>query len=75
MYNLKVKRQAAGFSQSELADAAGVPIRMIRAYEAEAVTAHKDINRAEALTVYKLALALKCEVPDLLELDSDEGNM
>lgn len=75
MYNLKVKRQAAGLSQSELAEVSGVPAGLIRKYEAEADSAHRDINKAAAITVYKLALALKCEVADILELDSDEGDM
>ena len=70
MYNLKTIREAKGFSQSQLATAAGVPVRMIRAYEAEAATAHKDINKAEALTVYKLSEALGCGIAELLELDN-----
>lgn len=68
MYNLKSRREAAGLSQSQLADVSGVPIRLIMAYEAESPSAHRDINRAEALRVYQLANALNCSVPDILEL-------
>jgi len=75
MYKLKQKRTEAGLSQSQLAVRSGVSIRMVQAYEAEAVTAHKDINKAEALSVYKLSRALDCEVPDLLELDDHAGDM
>ena len=68
MNHLKSRRKAAGLSQAQLAEASGVPIRMIRAYEAESPSAHKDINHAEALRVYQLAQALNCSVPDILEL-------
>lgn len=71
MYNLKYRREAAGLSQSQLADASGVSIRMIRAYEAESPSAHKDINRAEAFKVYRLALALGCDISSILEEDAD----
>lgn len=67
MYKLKVKREAAGLSQSQLAAASGVPIRMIRQYEAEAASAHRDINKAEALRVYRLAQALRCDISEILE--------
>lgn len=68
--NLKIRREAAGLSQSQLASASGVPVRNIRAYEAEAATSSKDINAAAALTVYRLAQALRCGVADILELDN-----
>lgn len=67
MYKLKIKREAAGLSQTQLASVSGVPVRMIRGYEAESATAHRDINRAEALKVYRLAEALGCSVADILE--------
>lgn len=68
MYNLKSRREAAGLSQSQLAEASGVPIRMIRAYEAESPSAHKDINRAEAMKVYRLACAIGCSISEILEV-------
>lgn len=63
MTNLKRIRQASGMSQSKLAEASGVSVRMIQHYEQGV----KDINAAAALTVYRLALALDCSVEDLLE--------
>lgn len=61
--NLKLIRVMSGLSQSELAEASGVNVRMIQHYEQGV----KDINRAAALTVYRLAQALECTVEDLLE--------
>lgn len=63
MTNLKRIRKAAGFSQSKLAEVSGVNLRMIQYYEQGA----KDINKAEVLTVYRLAQALNCTVEDLIE--------
>ena len=58
-------------SQSQLAQASGVALRMIQAYE----QGTKDINRAEGLSIYHLAQALSCTVEDLLELDAAEPPM
>lgn len=64
MTNLKRIRLAAGLSQSQLAEKSGVNNRMIQHYEQGA----KDINKASALTVYRLAETLGCTVGDLLEI-------
>ena len=61
--NLKRIRTASGMSQSKLSELSGVSGRMIPKYE----TGEKDINKAQAMTVYKLAQALGCTVEDLLE--------
>ena len=61
---LKEKRMEAGLSQSGLAVAAGVNVRLIQDYE----QGHKDINRAAAETVYKLAKALECSMEDLIQI-------
>jgi len=61
--NLKRIREAAGFSESWLADEAGVPIRLIEMLEQR----EKEMNKAQVLTVVKLARALGCEVEDLIE--------
>ncbi|MCD8373001.1 MAG: helix-turn-helix domain-containing protein [Clostridia bacterium] len=60
---LSLLRQQAHLSQSELAIASQISIRTIQAYEQKS----KDINKAEAATVLKLARVLSCTVPDLLE--------
>lgn len=62
---LKYIRESKGLSQSQLAKASGVNVRMIQNYE----QGIRDINKAEALTVYKLAKSLDVEMSELLELD------
>lgn len=61
--NLKARRLAAGLSQSELARRADVPVRTIQQYEQR----QKDINKAQAQTLFQLSKALYCDVEDLLE--------
>ena len=74
MYNLKKRREAVGLSQSQLSKKAGVSIRLIQTLEAESATNHRDINKAAALTVRKLAEALDCDIIDILEPeDSNAG--
>lgn len=65
MSNLKILRSYKGMSQRELAETSGVSIRMIQYYE----QGKNDINRAEALTIYKLAKALHVDMDELLEVD------
>lgn len=60
---LKKLRLAAGMSQSELAESAEVPLRTIQQYEQR----QKNINKAQAETVLKLAKALFCSPVDLME--------
>lgn len=60
---LKEKREAAGMSQSGLAQASGISVRMIQHYEQGA----KDINKAAAITVKRLADALNVKMEDLIE--------
>ena len=64
MKNLQRIRKEKGISQSELSKISDVNVRMIQKYE----IGEKDINKASALTVYKLSLALEVNVSDLLEL-------
>jgi len=61
--NLGTIRQRCGLSQTELAEAAGVNIRSIQMYE----QGRNDINKAQAITLYRLACALGCTMEDLLE--------
>lgn len=62
--NLKSQRQKAEFSQKELSEISGVPLRTIQQYE----QGQKNINSAKAETVLKLAKALECSAEDLLEI-------
>lgn len=63
MTNLKHKREETGISQSGLAESSGVSVRMIQHYE----QGFKDINKAAAITVKRLADALGCKIEDLIE--------
>ena len=60
---LKQLRQRAGLSQSELAEASGVPVRTIQQYEQR----QKSINKAQAEYLMMLARALHCNAEDLIE--------
>lgn len=64
--NMRIKemREKRGMTQAELADKAGISIRSLQAYE----QGFKSINRAAAITVYRLAQALRCAPEDVLEL-------
>jgi transcriptional regulator with XRE-family HTH domain len=64
MTKLKERRQASGLSQGGLAKASGVDVRIIQTYE----QSYRDINKAAAFTVYKLAKALGCHIEDILEI-------
>lgn len=64
MNNLKRIREQSGMTQQRLSEVSGVNLRMVQYYEQGA----KDINKAEALTVLKLANALECDVKDILEI-------
>lgn len=60
---LKRIRTAYGCSQKELAELSGVSLRSIQMYEQR----NKDINRAQAESLYRLAKALGCQMEELLE--------
>ena len=64
MSKLKHIREAHKMSQSQLAEASGVNVRMIQHYE----QGFKDINKASVISVYKLAKALNINTEDLIEL-------
>lgn len=65
MSKLQDARKAAGLSQSKLAEVAGINLRILQYYE----QGKNDINKAQALTVYKLARALNVNIEDILEID------
>lgn len=62
MTNLQKKRKDAGMTQHELASGACVSVRTLQYYEQGVL----DINKASAATVYRLAVALGCQMEDLL---------
>lgn len=61
--NLKRIRTAYGCSQAELARKSGVNLRSIQMYEQR----NKDINKASADTLYRIAKVLGCTMEDLFE--------
>lgn len=63
MSNLKRIRNEKNITQKELSEFSGVNIQMIQKYE----QGIKDINKAQAETLYKLAQALECTIENLLE--------
>ena len=65
MTNIKRLREAAGLSQSQLADRAGISKRTLQEYE----QGRKNVNGMALETAVKLADALGCNAKDLL----DEG--
>lgn len=67
MSRLQDRRKAAGLSQSKLAAKVPMSVRTLQHLEAGSL----DINKAAAVTVYRLSVVLECEVADLLELDDE----
>ncbi|MGN0267749.1 MAG: helix-turn-helix domain-containing protein [Lachnospiraceae bacterium] len=61
--NLKRIRTAFGFTQAELSRRSGVSLRSIQMYEQR----NKNINKASADTIYRLAKVLGCTMEDLIE--------
>lgn len=67
MTNLKMMRSLRGFSQAQLARAAGVSKRAIENYEQKV----RRIDLATAQVLYRLATALECPMEALMEHDGD----
>ncbi len=61
--NLKRIRTAYGLTQAKLAEHSGVSLRSIQMYEQR----NKNINKASADTIYRLAKILGCTMEDLVE--------
>ena len=66
--NLKRIRTSYGCTQAELAKRSCVSLRSIQMYEQR----NKDINKASAETLYRIARVLGCTMEDLLERDIDK---
>ncbi|MBQ1647709.1 MAG: helix-turn-helix transcriptional regulator [Bacteroidales bacterium] len=60
--SLRRYRKGAGLTQQELAERAGVSLRMVRAYE----QGTQDIAKAEVASIQRLSQALHCQVSDLV---------
>lgn len=60
---LKEKRQAAGLSQSKLAEKTGMSVRTLQHYEQGA----KDFDHARIDTILKVCLVLNCKLEDIIE--------
>lgn len=63
MTNLKNRRENAGFSQSQLAAKSGVNVRTLQEYE----QGKKSVDRARIETLCDIAIALNCNVADVIE--------
>lgn len=61
--NLKMYRRLSGLSQRELANASDIPLRTIQQYEQR----QKNINKAQAEYILRLADALSCKPEEILE--------
>lgn len=61
--NLARIRKSYSLSQSKLAKLSNVNLRSIQLYEQRV----NDIDKAEAHTLFKLEVVLKCNIEDLLE--------
>ena len=64
---LKKIRVQQGLSQSLLSKKANVSLRSLQAYEQD----DRDLNKAQAETVYKLAKALNCKMEELIDIQKD----
>ena len=60
--NLQTLRHAAGLSQSQLATAAGVNVRMYQYYE----QGTRDISKAQLSTLLRICKALDCKLSDIV---------
>lgn len=60
---LKILRENRGLSQSELSLASGVKLRSIQMYEQGV----NDIDKAQAITLFRLSRVIGCNVEDLLQ--------
>lgn len=61
--NLQRLRKLAGLSQSQLAEASGIPVRTLQQYE----QCQKDINKAKGEYIVSLSRVLGCEAGELME--------
>lgn len=60
---LKEMRQAAGLSQSQLAEKANINVRTLQHYE----QGSKNFDHARMDTIFRVCLALNCKFVDVIE--------
>lgn len=65
MVKLKEMRQARGLSQSQLAEKTGLNVRTLQHYEQE--NSPKIFDHARLDTILKCAIALECEIGDIID--------
>lgn len=63
MNKLKQHREAAGITQKQLAEKTQMSLRTIQHLE----QGTRDLNKAQAFTVWSIAKALNCKMEDLIE--------
>ena len=62
-------RKIAGFSQSQLATATGINVRVLQEYE----RGSRDLNGAKLSTILKLCIALDCELLEIITNEETAG--
>jgi transcriptional regulator with XRE-family HTH domain len=67
---LQTLRQAAGMSQSQLADTAGISVRILQQYE----SGERNLNGAKLQTLLKICNALKCRLSEIIT-DVETGRL
>ena len=65
--NLQYLRNLKRITQKDLSNRSGVNLSMIQFYEQGV----KDINKAQAMTLYKIALVLETSIESLLEIKKE----
>lgn len=59
---IRALREKAGISQEQLAEAAGVNVRMYQKYE----QGDRDISKAQLSTLLRICKALSCKLSDIV---------
>jgi len=65
MTRLKDIRESKNITQAKLSEISGVNFRTLQYYE----QGYKDINKAQGITLYKIAQALECKIEELLDIE------
>ena len=65
---LQDRRKAAGLSQAKLAAKVPMSLRTLQHIEC----GKNDLNKAAAITVYRISVALGCRMEDLLDIEEPD---